>query len=184
MIFSLFFGADAALAADPYYLYTGQTAAQTQIDSAPHTSTWYLDVTGSFDFGGGRFTIKQNNATANIVLRLYRGTDTNDTLIDSVALTPVDVPGSFTLKTFAFSTPKTLRAGKYFITLTSSTPDNKQYFIKGVDQAIVSLDGATAISSDVARVLAMAAGGAPMKCNTLCLIRLIWVWNGSGVIRS
>ncbi|MFM2301991.1 MAG: hypothetical protein RLZZ84_1727 [Pseudomonadota bacterium] len=146
----LMMGTSAAFAADPYYLYTGQTAAQTQIDGAPHTSTWYIKVTGSFDLGGGKFKLKTNNATQNIVMRLYQGVDTNGTLLETVQHTPSEVGNAdFTEVAFNFTTVRTLTTGNYFVTLTSTTPDNKQYFIKGVDQAIISLDGTTPITPSV-----------------------------------
>lgn len=150
MLASVLFS-QTARAANTYFLYTGQTGAQTQIDNAPHTSSWYIKVTGSFAFGGGKFLLKTNNATANVVLRLYQGVDTNGTLLETVQHTPSEVGGAdYTETVFNFSSVRTLAAGNYFVTLTSATADNKQYFIKGADQALISTDGVTVISSSLA----------------------------------
>src|ERR1051326_1251265 len=58
----------------PYYVWTGQTSAQTQIDSF-HTSSWYIEVfNGPLLLGGGNFTMKAgSSATADVTLSLYQG---------------------------------------------------------------------------------------------------------------
>src|SRR6267154_6384294 len=72
-----------------YYLTSGQTQAQTQIDVA-HTSTWLLDPNVNFDFAGGLFTMKAGGSIADdITLSLYAGSDNSGTLLGSVTLTPL-----------------------------------------------------------------------------------------------
>ncbi len=55
-----------------YYVTTGQSGAQTQIDSAPHMSTFMLSVTAPVTFGGGKFTMKRGSASsATVEYTLY-----------------------------------------------------------------------------------------------------------------
>ena len=66
--------ASDAFAQSTYYLWTGQSGAQTQID-VDHKSSWYITVASgsSFTFGGGKFTIKKgSSASDTISLELYQ----------------------------------------------------------------------------------------------------------------
>ena len=56
-LFCLFSLTALGSAAPIYYLSTGQTGAQTQIDIA-HTSSWLLNPNVDFSFAGGLFTMK------------------------------------------------------------------------------------------------------------------------------
>src|SRR5207249_447980 len=87
LLICLFFSASAAFAQSTYYLWTGQTAAQTQIDSF-HTSSWYIHVlNGPVPMGGGNFTMKAgSSATANVTLTLYQGSSTAGSIVASVTL--------------------------------------------------------------------------------------------------
>ena len=49
-----------------YYLATGQTGAQTQID-VNHTSSWVMTPNVNFDLGGGLFTMKDGSSTSATV---------------------------------------------------------------------------------------------------------------------
>jgi hypothetical protein len=121
------------------YVATDQTGAQTQID-IDHASSWVLNVQTTFDLGGGLFTMKDGQTTADdITFSLYQGSDSTGTLLDSVTLThaafcsQVSNCGNFEFHQFFFVTPIQLDSGNtYFATLTSSAPDTQSlaYFIK------------------------------------------------------
>ena len=119
-----------------YYLWTGQTGAQTQVDRQ-HSSSWYVTVTGSTQLGGGLFTIKRGpSTTANIVLTV-RANGPAGTVLATKTLTSGDVTSMYTLTAFELSdaspnTPYTMTAGTYYMTLTSTAPDTQSeaYFIK------------------------------------------------------
>ena len=73
-----------------YYLQTGQTGAQTQID-VNHTSTWLLTPNIDFDLGGGLFVMKDgSNTSARVTLSIYQGNDDNGPLLGSAWLTHAD----------------------------------------------------------------------------------------------
>lgn len=116
-----------------YYLYTGQTGSQTQID-INHSKSWTFTAPSALVFAGGYFTIKRGpSTTATVTLSLYQGTDNTGTLLKSKTLSPSDVTGSFTLTEFTFSSPETLVMGlSYYAELTSAAVDQqaKAYFIK------------------------------------------------------
>src|SRR5213080_1044754 len=70
-----------------YYLATGQTGAQTQID-VNHTSTWEMTPDINFAFGGGLFTMKDgSSSTDDVILSLYEGVDASGLLLESIDLT-------------------------------------------------------------------------------------------------
>ncbi len=146
--------------ADTYYVYTGQSNAQTQID-VNHTSSWTF-TTGNVPYalGGGNFTLKEGpQTTANITLSLYQGSSAAGTLVSQISLTntqfdalyapPVTNPAqntqSFTLVPIHFAAPFTLAANsQYFLALTSTAVDSQSraYFIKGYDTfSITTPDG-------------------------------------------
>ena len=129
--------------AETYYVYTGQTGAQTQID-VNHTSTWSLAPASTFLFGGGIFNIKEGSATtANITLSLYLGVDASGTLLNSVTLGPGSFTQSFTSTNFFFASPVALTGGtNYFAALTSSAVDAQStaYFIKGAGNVTFPAD--------------------------------------------
>jgi len=140
-------------AAPIYYLSTGQTGAQTQIDTA-HTSSWLLDPNVDFSFAGGLFTMKAGGSVANpVTLSLYSGSDATGTLLASVTFTSTNfclqaACGQFNTHQFLFTTPIALTAGStYFATLTSSAPNTQSqaYFIKSDNSFVSDLNG-TAIT--------------------------------------
>src|SRR5438128_1265542 len=146
-----------ALAQSPYYIYTGQSSAQTQIDTS-HTSSWYLHVvSGPLSLGGGNFTMKEgSSATADVTLTLYQGSSTSGTVLATVTKTASSFTGQFNPVDFSFSSVQSLATGNYYVTLTSTAPNTQSqaFFIKGANGAIISLDGTTAISSSIATVTA------------------------------
>src|SRR5579863_2821409 len=74
------------VATPAYYLATGQTGAQTQIDVS-HTSTWELIPNIDFSFGGGLFQMKDGQtASDDVLLSLYQGTDATGTLLGTLTL--------------------------------------------------------------------------------------------------
>src|SRR5437867_6073542 len=146
-----------ALAQSPYYIYTGQSSAQTQIDTS-HTSSWYLHVvSGPLSLGGGNFTMKEgSSATADVTLTLYQGSSTSGAVLATVTKTASSFTGQFNPVDFSFSSVQSLATGNYYVTLTSTAPNTQSqaFFIKGANGAIISLDGTTAISSSIATVTA------------------------------
>ena len=146
-----------ALAQSPYFIYTGQSSAQTQIDTS-HTSSWYLHVvSGPLSLGGGNFTMKEgSSATADVTLTLYQGSSTSGTVLATVTRAASSFTGQFNPVDFSFSSVQSLATGNYYVTLTSTAPNTQSqaFFIKGANGAIISLDGTTAISSSIATVTA------------------------------
>lgn len=147
-------GADVA-----YFVYTGQSNAQTQIDIG-HTSSWNFTTGGTpFTLGGGNFTLKEGPQTvANIALSLYLGIDQNGSFVTKLDLTnaqfdalfvpPVTNPAqdtqSFTLVPFHFAVPQVLAANsQYYLALTSMAEDQQSaaYFIKGYDSFTIQTPG-------------------------------------------
>ena len=131
------------------YLSTGQTGAQTQIDTL-HTSSWSLTPSSDFSLGGGVFDMKEGqSASADVVLSLFQGSDDTGLLLASIDLTNLEFcPGGgcnqFTNVDFLFSTPVDLTTGvNYFAELTSSAPNSQSqaYFIKSGSFFISDLNG-------------------------------------------
>lgn len=134
-----------AMGAVVYYIYTGQTGAQTQID-VNHTSSWSITVGGSpFSFGGGEFVMKRGNSVVeDITLSLYQGTSAAGTLVEALTYTVAQFdaarPGigtnDFHPTPFHFPGVPLLAANtSYFVTLTSDAIDSQvnAYFIKQVN---------------------------------------------------
>jgi hypothetical protein len=146
----------ASVFADPiYYFSTGQSGAQTQIDTN-HFSSWIVTPTNDITINGGIFTMKDGPKTIEpITFSLYLG-----------SLSPTEIaagtnsPFSFiTLSNMEFSAqvpqPQqydwhpfdvvsiTLTNGiTYTASLTSAAPDNQSeaYFIKGNDVGVFITD--------------------------------------------
>ena len=126
-------------AAPIYYLATGQTGAQTQID-VNHTSSWLMTPNSNFDLAGGLFTMKDGSSTsATVTLSLYQGLNASGPLVGSLNLTHTDFCaqvgncGQFGTHQFFFGVPISLVPGTtYFAALTSSAADVQSlaYFIK------------------------------------------------------
>lgn len=117
-----------------YFLYTGHTQAQTQIDT-DHTTAWLLTAATAWTLGGGRFVMKRGSATAGDVSLVVRTGSASGTEIARVTLTPASFTSIFTEIAFDFATPLSLQAGtSYYIAIESSVPDvqSEAYFIKGV----------------------------------------------------
>ncbi len=140
-----------------YYLATGQTGAQTQID-VNHTSKWIMTLSSNFDFAGGLFVMKDGpNTTANVRLALYQGVDATGIQLASLTLThslfcsaPVYTGncGSFGVHQFNFPTPISLTGGMtYYAELTSTAVDaqSQAYFIKN-DSFFISDQAGTPIT--------------------------------------
>src|SRR5262245_11280904 len=74
LLICLLFASPAVFGQSTNYLWTGQTSAQTQIDT-DHTSSWYIHVlNGPVLLGGGNFTMKEgSSASATVTLTLYQG---------------------------------------------------------------------------------------------------------------
>lgn len=133
----------------PYYVTSGQTNANTQIDAA-HQSAWLFAIGAGavMELGGGNLTIKRGPQTVlPIVLSLYLGADATGLLLDTVAVAPGAVAQSYSPVWFAFAAPVELAGGlsgaSYFLALTSTTGDagRTQYFIKGEETTTLYLQG-------------------------------------------
>lgn len=140
----------SSAAAPIYYIATGQTGAQTQID-LDHSSEWLITPSTSFTFGGGRLTMKSGNSiTALVTFSVHQGVDASLPPIASVSLTPNDfcltagTCNSFSFRSFDLLVPIVLLSGTdYFITLTSDAADKQSeaYFIKDGSSFISDSDG-------------------------------------------
>ena len=156
LVFTVAIGSSPALAQDTYFLYLDQTGAQTQVD-VEHFSSWHIIVKdgASFALGGGNFAMKKgNNTTADAVLTLYEGPNTSGTVLGSKTLTVAAFTGQFNPVPFNFGSVQTLTSGRYYVTLTSTAPDvqGQAYFVKGVQNVIISTDGTTSISDLIATI--------------------------------
>lgn len=142
--------ASISAAAPIYYIATGQTGAQTQIDES-HTSEWLITPSTTFEFGGGRLTMKAGNSISEVVtFNVYQGTDNTGTLLRTLSVTPADFCvtagdcNSFTIRNFDLPTTLLLASGiDYFINLTSDANDvqSQAYFIKDGSSFISDADG-------------------------------------------
>ncbi len=136
-----------------YYLWTGQAAAQTQID-LNHRTSWHISVrSGSVVFGGGNFTMKRGSQSfEDVTLSLYRGADTSGTLLGRKTVTVSGFTQSFASIPFHFASTVTLTPGSYYAVVASNAADSQNfaYFIKGTSDALISLDGTVAGQIDPA----------------------------------
>ena len=117
--------APPAAAQTPSYIYTGQTGAQTQIDTN-HKTTWNIGVSAGTTllFGGGQITMKRGSATtATVTFACYNGTSATGSPFASVTLQPSSFSGSYSQIAFPFTPAQNLVAGNYFCQLTSTAPD-------------------------------------------------------------
>lgn len=130
----------AQAATGNFYLFTGQTGAQTQIDVA-HTSNWYVKADSATNFVGGRFTIKRGPSTTAPITLTVRLNGPTGVILATKTLTAADVSTSYTLTEFgggawdggAPAYPYSLVSGTtYYVSLTSSAVDTQStaYFIK------------------------------------------------------
>jgi len=150
LYFGLMIGSLSAFATPIYYLTTGQTGAQTQID-INHTSSWTLTPTSAFDLGGGSFEMKAgSSASANALLTLYQGTSQAGTILSQVTLpnlafcAQVSNCGAFGVHNFFFGSAVPLSVGTtYFVALTSLAADvqSQAYFIKADNSFIGDASG-------------------------------------------
>jgi hypothetical protein len=143
--------------ADPVFLYTGQSNAQTQID-VNHTSTWNITPVADLVLAGGKFDMKDGpNTGADLVLTLYEGgvqldqvvmTNAQFVAAHSIAdgldgVTQTDdqqFNGTNQWTPLLFSGGDTLLSGHtYEVDLTSAADDvqSKAYFIKGTDSVFL-----------------------------------------------
>lgn len=139
-----------------YYLATGHTGAQTQID-INHTSDWLMRPNIDFDFGGGLFVMKDGPSTTSTVrLSLYEGFNASGLLLGTVEFTnsqfcaPVGNCQSFTTHQFLFGTPLLLSANTvYYAALTSQAIDAQAtaYFIKNDNYFISDINSNAIIPS-------------------------------------
>ena len=143
----------SASAAPIYYVATGQSGAQTQID-INHTSEWIITPDILFEFGGGVFEMKDGSQTTeNITLAVYEGLDATGIHLGSVDLThtafcspPVTQNnncGQFATHNFIFDTPIEMNVGtSYFVALTSVALDEQKtaYFIKATNSFFLDVD--------------------------------------------
>ncbi len=143
----------ASHAATIYYVVTGQSNANTTVDS-DHEDQWlgpslsgsatclattcqtfsslFFDPTFDWELGGGRFTLKTNGSTTDdITLTLWEGLPSGTvaspigTQLASVTILSGSVPNAYASIDFLFGAPATLLTGhQYVLTLTSNTGNN------------------------------------------------------------
>lgn len=156
---AVWLGAQAAAAqAAPvlYFLRTGQSGAQTQID-ATHSTTWAFSTgAAGFSLGGGEFEMKTGrNTAASISLTIYGGSDASGPPLSAISLTASGFCGlhggncqSYANVPFHFATGAEYAFhpnSRYFIALTSTAPDTQSlaYFIKGAPNSAITDAGGT-----------------------------------------
>jgi len=151
-----------------YFLFTGHTDAQTQID-INHSSVWYnplggqesptitnaeflvtsFDATFDWNLGGAHLTIKDgSHSSLGVTLSLYECTVLCDqpglpsyTLADSVFVADSSFTQQFSVVDFDFTTPfHIVNGNSYYATVTSTEVDtqNKAYFIKGANNLTIT----------------------------------------------
>jgi uncharacterized repeat protein (TIGR01451 family) len=123
------------------YVETDQTGAQTQID-VNHSSTFYLGVVSSIQFGGGNFVMKRGSATSALdksTLTLYANSVCSGTVLAAVDVDVSAFTGSYAAVSHHFAAPVSLNPGAYCAKLTSTAPDvqSQAYFIKGLENCTV-----------------------------------------------
>lgn len=155
----------------PYYVYTGQTGAQTQVD-VNHKSSFTISAANDIDFYGGSFVMKAgSSASTPITLTLYDSAAKTNVL-SSVTLTTSQfcaVHGgncsSYDVTKFDLPSPVRLSAGRaYYAELTSRAPDTQSlaYFIKGGNSCyIATANGATLADSQCSYTYTPQTGGSP-----------------------
>ena len=143
--------------AEDFYVKTGQTGAQTQIDVA-HTSSFSFQPTTATSFAGGIFTMKAgSSASRTVTFALYENLSAGP--VRSVTLTysqfcalhtPASNCSQFGPVQFSFATPYVMVPGRtYYARLTSGAPDvqSQAYFIKGADGCLLANAGGTTTST-------------------------------------
>ena len=154
-----------------YYVYTGHTGAQTQIDTN-HTTSWYIRTGGSpVLFGGAYLTMKIGKSTTADIVLAIRANGPGGAVLATKTLSPSAFSTSFTGTLFEMSdgsanTAYSLSANStYYVSLSSSAPDvqSQAYFIKGgncLAARPASLSGTwTCVSMPVASSAAALATG-------------------------
>lgn len=162
-----------------YYVATDITKANVTVDqnSSP-TWTFSLGAGTQFDLGGGNLTMKTNNADQNLVWTVYQDF-VGGPIVGTRSFTPAAFaalfPGSdtspYTAIQLYFGSPIALgsptEATTYFLELSSTVDNNKQYFIKGGSSALTFQDSngtpadlnvTAEVVPEPASALALAAG--------------------------
>lgn len=117
-----------------YYVTTGHTGAQTQIDIR-HTTSWYITVYSgtTLSFGGADLTMKRGSSTTVTATFTLMEGGPGGAVLGTKSLTSASFTTSFASVAFHFASPLSLAPGVYYATLTSTAPDvqSQAYFIKG-----------------------------------------------------
>ena len=114
------------------YPTTGQTSAQTQVDTY-HTSRFYLIASDNHtSIGGANLTIKLGPQTNTpITVTLYSDSSMS-TILASKSIPATGVTQNYTATYFYFNSPVHMSPGNaYYMTVTSSAANsqNQAYFI-------------------------------------------------------
>src|SRR5258707_493257 len=132
-------GSNANATPTIYYLSTGQTGAQTQIDTF-HSTTWAFTATSDWELGGGNFTMKDGSSTTDdVMLTVYEGVDSTGPQVAQIDLTNASfctLHGgncqNFNTTPFYFvdgsndPAPLSIANGQsYFVALTSTAPNDQ-----------------------------------------------------------
>lgn len=133
-----------------YFVTTGHTGAQTQIDEH-HTSSWSFKPASSFQLGGGIFVMKDGPATGADIILTTTNLDNNSS--QTLTLTNTPFTQSYANVYFLYTTAPGVGAitispnlNGWTVKLTSAAADHQStaYFIKGYDQAALYKGGDTA----------------------------------------
>lgn len=126
-------GAVGSVHAQTYFVSTGHSGAQVQVD-INHTQTWSYTSSADVSVIGGLFDMKRGPSTVdNIDFNIVDATNGNTQILD-VVLTPGSFTQSWADVQFALNSPITLLSGHtYTATLSSLANDTQStaYFIKG-----------------------------------------------------
>lgn len=166
-----------------YYVATDITKANVTVDqgSSP-TWTFSLGAGTVFDLGGGNLTMKTNNADQNLVWTVYQDI-IGGPVVGTHSFTPVEFAGlfpasdtsSYTPIQLYFSSPIPLgsatEATTYFLQLSSTVDNSKQYFIKGGSSALTfqNANGTPADLNVTAEVVPEPASGLALAAGLMGL---------------
>lgn len=131
------------------FVQTGQTTAQTQLDTA-HSTVISFTASSAWTLAGGIFTIKDGPATVGTttlsVYKLVNG-GTSSWLLESMTLTVAQFTAlggsnNYSAVPYILPQPITFTTGlSYVVALTStasSSSSNQQYFIKGLSSTTLA----------------------------------------------
>jgi MSHA biogenesis protein MshQ len=130
--------------AESDYIYSGGGTTNSTVNTSTPRA-WYLTVNSPITFMGAQLNMNRNSATSlPAVLSVYSGVNASGTLLAQVSLPSSMFSTAFAIENFTFASPLILGPGTYFVRLTSTTPTNRSYTLRGLSNSIISPNGTTA----------------------------------------